>query len=81
METGFCLDALDDVLRGGVVPGIFNTDHVSQFTSATFTRVVMASGAQVSMNGVGHWRDNWPSMGCGARSDGNQGICMTSLMG
>lgn len=61
-----------DALRGGTVPGIFNTDQGSQFTSVVFTEVVMASGARVSMDGVGHWMDNvfierlWRSLKCEA---------------
>ena len=58
MGVGFCLDALDDALSGGATPGILNTDQGSQFTSDAFTGAVLASGARVSMDGAGRWRDN-----------------------
>lgn len=58
METRFCLDALDEALRGGVAPRILNSDQGSQFTSEAFTGAVLASGAAMSMDGRGRWRDN-----------------------
>ena len=58
MGVGFCLDALDDALSGGATPGILNTDQGSQFTSDAFTGAVLASGARMSMDGAGRWRDN-----------------------
>ena len=57
METGFCLDTLDDALRLGK-PSIFNTDQGSQFTSNEFTRRVLDAGVQVSMDGRGRALDN-----------------------
>jgi putative transposase len=39
-------------------PEIVNTDQGSQFTSQEFTHVVLASGAKLSMDGRGAWRDN-----------------------
>ena len=58
MASRFCLDALDEALQGRPAPGIFNTDQGSQFTSDAFTGAVLASGARMSMDGVGRWRDN-----------------------
>lgn len=58
MDARFCVDALDEALRGGVAPRIFNTDQGSQFTSAAFRGAVKASGAALSMDGRGRWRDN-----------------------
>ena len=58
MASRFCLDALGEALRGRPAPGIFNTDQGSQFTADAFTGAVEASGARVSMDGVGRWRDN-----------------------
>ena len=58
MASRFCLDALDEALQGRPAPGIFNTDQDSQFTSDAFTGAVLASGARMSMDGVGRWRDN-----------------------
>ena len=39
-------------------PEIVNTDQGSQFTAEEFTRVVLDSGARLSMDGRGAWRDN-----------------------
>ncbi len=39
-------------------PDIVNTDQGSQFTAADFTAVVLNSGAKLSMDGRGAWRDN-----------------------
>ncbi len=39
-------------------PEIVNTDQGSQFTAEEFTRVVLDSGALLSMDGRGAWRDN-----------------------
>ncbi len=39
-------------------PGIVNTDQGSQFTAEEFTRVVLAKGCKLSMDGRGAWRDN-----------------------
>ncbi len=57
METGFCLDALDDALLTGH-PEVFNTDQGSQFTSDDFTGKVLAAGSQMSMDGRGRCLDN-----------------------
>jgi len=40
------------------VPEIVNTDQGSQFTAQEFTDVVLNSGAKLSMDGRGAWRDN-----------------------
>ena len=39
-------------------PEIVNTDQGSQFTAQEFTAVVLGSGAKLSMDGRGAWRDN-----------------------
>ena len=39
-------------------PEIVNTDQGSQFTAEEFTQVVLDSGAKLSMDGRGAWRDN-----------------------
>ena len=39
-------------------PEIVNTDQGSQFTAEEFTHVVLATGAKLSMDGRGAWRDN-----------------------
>ena len=57
MDAGFCVEALEDALRGGT-PGIFNTDQGAQLTSLAFTERVLSSGAKVSMDGRGRYMDN-----------------------
>ena len=37
---------------------VFNTDQGSQFTSTTFTGVLVAAGIAISMDGRGRWMDN-----------------------
>ena len=54
----FCVDALDEALRLYGRPEIFNTDQGSQFTSDTFTEVLVENGIAISMDGKGAWRDN-----------------------
>ena len=57
LETDFCVDALEEALSTDV-PGIFNTDQGSQFTSEAFTSVLLNRGAQISMDSVGAYMDN-----------------------
>jgi putative transposase len=54
----FCVDAVDEALRLYGSPEIFNTDQGSQFTSDTFTEVLVDNGITISMDGKGAWRDN-----------------------
>ena len=57
LEADFCVDALEEALSS-VVPGIFNTDQGSQFTSEAFTSVLSNRGVQISMDSVGGYMDN-----------------------
>ena len=57
LDTGFCLEALKEALRGGR-PDIFNTDQGSQFTSEAFTGLLKQQDIQISMDGKGRYRDN-----------------------
>jgi putative transposase len=57
MDTGFCLEALEEALKHGK-PKIFNTDQGSQFTSAEFTNRLLLDGIQISMDGRGRALDN-----------------------
>ncbi len=57
LETGFCKEALEEALAQGT-PEIFNTDQGSQFTSDDFVKPVLASGAEMSMDGKGRYLDN-----------------------
>jgi putative transposase len=58
MEAEFCIEALDEALARHDRPDIFNTDQGSQFTSASFTGVLLKAGIAISMDGKGAWRDN-----------------------
>ena len=57
LETRFCLDCLDEALRGGQ-PLIFNTDQGAQFTSMAFTTRLAQAGIRISMDGRGRVHDN-----------------------
>src|SRR5262249_53527197 len=56
--TDFCVDAVDEALRLYGRPEIFNTDQGSQFTSDSFTEVLIGNGISISMDGKGSWRDH-----------------------
>ena len=58
METGFCVEALEEALARSGKPDIFNTDQGAQFTSQAFTGVLLKAGVAISMDGKGAWRDN-----------------------
>jgi putative transposase len=59
MGTNLCLEALDNALVStGRVPGIFNTDQGSQFTSEEWTGRLLELGIKISMDGRGRWMDN-----------------------
>jgi putative transposase len=58
METGFCVEALQEALDRYGPPEIFNSDQGVQFTSAAFTGVLAASGVRISMDGKGRYLDN-----------------------
>ena len=62
------IEALEEALALYGVPGIFNTDQGSQFTSFDFTSVLKDCEIKISMDGKGRWMDNvfierlWRSM-------------------
>jgi len=58
LETDFCLRALDQALRIGRRPEIFNTDQGAQFTSQDFTGMLQSKGIRISMDGRGRALDN-----------------------
>ena len=51
------MDALEEALNSDV-PGIFNTDQGSQFTSEAFTSVLLNRGVQISMDSACSYMDN-----------------------
>jgi putative transposase len=57
METSFCLDALEDVLRKAR-PEIFNIGQGAQFTSTACTDKLETAGVQISTDDRGRWLDN-----------------------
>ena len=58
LETGFCIEALQEALELHGKPEIFNTDQGSQFTSFDFIEVLQRHEISISMDGKGAWRDN-----------------------
>jgi putative transposase len=66
MDTGFCIEALQEALDRYGSPNIFNTDQGAQFTSAGFTGVLAASCVRISMDGKAVTWTTSSSSGCGA---------------
>ena len=58
LESGFCMEALDQAIRMHGKPEIFNSDQGSQFTSLDFTGRLQLEGIQISMDGRGRALDN-----------------------
>jgi putative transposase len=57
LDGAFCLEMLEEALRGGR-PEVFNTDQGVQFTAEAFTGRLEAAGVAVSMDGRGRALDN-----------------------
>ena len=58
LDSGFCIDCLEQALRLYGIPEIFNTDQGCQFTSDAFTGVLTLHGVAISMDGRGRALDN-----------------------
>ena len=58
MDASFCVDCLEDALRKYVKPEIANSDQGSQFTSVSYTGVLVREGITISMDGRGRAFDN-----------------------
>ena len=58
LEACHAKEILQQALVRHGTPEIVNTDQGSQFTAEEFTAVVLGSGAKLSMDGRGAWRDN-----------------------
>jgi putative transposase len=58
LDSGFCVDCLEQALQIYGVAEIFNTDQGSQFTSEAFTEVLKAHKIAISMDGRGRALDN-----------------------
>lgn len=57
LESDFCVQALQAALRDAQ-PQIFNTDQGKQFTSVSFTEVLLGKEIAISMDGRGRVFDN-----------------------
>jgi putative transposase len=57
LDGAFCLEMLEEALRGGR-PEVFNTDQGVQFTAAAFTGRLESAGVAVSMDGRGRALDD-----------------------
>jgi putative transposase len=58
LDSGFCVDCLEQALQTYGIPEIFNTDQGCQFTSEAFTGVLKAHHITISMDGRGRALDN-----------------------
>jgi putative transposase len=58
LDTGFCLEALEEALGKHHRPEIFNSDQGCQFTSDVFTSVLTKASIKISMDGKGRCFDN-----------------------
>ena len=58
LDSGFCVDCLEQSLRTFGYPEIFNTDQGCQFTSDAFTGVLTLHDIAISMDGRGRALDN-----------------------
>lgn len=58
MDAGFCVDCLKQAIQDYGTPEIFNTDQGSQFTSDSFTGVLIRNRITISMDGRGRALDN-----------------------
>ena len=57
LDTDFCVEALEEALEQGKSE-IFNTDQGSQFTSETFTHLLVQNNIRISTDGKGSYNDN-----------------------
>jgi putative transposase len=58
LDSGFCVDCLEQALQTYGSPEIFNSDQGCQFTSEAFTGVLTAHSITISMDGRGRALDN-----------------------
>lgn len=58
LTTDFCLKAINNALKSGQKPEVFNSDQGSQFTSNDYTKTLIDKGILVSMDGKGRALDN-----------------------
>jgi len=58
LDVRFCLEALNEAIKHYGTPELFNTDQGAQFTSETFTTLLLQHNIPISMDGKGRWKDN-----------------------
>jgi putative transposase len=58
LDASFCVEALKEAVARYGIPGIFNTDQGSQFTSDKFIEILEKHSIDISMDGKGRWMDN-----------------------
>ena len=58
LDSGFCVDCLEQSLKAYGTPDIFNTDQGCQFTSDAFTGALKLHDIAISMDGRGRALDN-----------------------
>lgn len=58
LDTGFCIEALEEALIRFGKPEIFNSDQGCQFTSKEFTDLLLEKNILISMDGKGRAIDN-----------------------
>ena len=58
LDSGFCVEALQEALDCYGPPEIFNTDQGVQFTSGDFIDELAGRGVRISMDGKGRYLDN-----------------------
>jgi putative transposase len=58
LDSGSCVDSLEQALKAYGTPEIFNSDQGCQFTSEAFTAVLLKKGIAISMDGRGRALDN-----------------------
>jgi len=58
LDSGFCVEALNEALSKYGSPEIFNTDQGSQFTSEAFTSILKDRNIRISTDGKGRCLDN-----------------------
>jgi putative transposase len=58
LDAEFCYQCLNDALKNGHRPQIFNSDQGSQFTSENFIKILQENQIRISMDGKGRCFDN-----------------------
>ena len=58
MSADWCRQVVDEAMQQHGCPEIFNTDQGSQFTSETFTKLLLDKGVRISMDSKGRAIDN-----------------------